>query len=172
MFEPAVDYTLENEGGYGWNALDEGGPTNWGITMSDLAEFVGHQVSVADVQNMTVDTAKQIYLAKYWSPLALGQVTDQGIATCIFDSGVLYGTGIGARYGQTAANECGENLVLDGRIGPLTLAAFNRVEPKQFLIAYHARIMSRINSIIAASPSQEIFRDGWTNRANRLLTLA
>lgn len=172
LFDRAIEYVLKNEGGYVWDPDDAGGPTNFGITQSTLSRHRGHPVSPADVKNLSLTEAKEIYFGGYWEPLGLGPVHAVAIATCILDTGVLYGVHIGATFAQRACNSLGESLVVDGQIGPRSIAALNSVDVKSFVKTYVANIHARIDSIIRAKPRNEKFRKGWENRADKLLSLA
>lgn len=171
-FDKALAYVLLNEGGYTNDAADSGGPTNWGITIADLAQWRKKTVTADDVKNMPLAEAKAIYSARYWEPLWCDRMNQQAVATAIFDSGVLYGISTSAKYAQLACNACGASLSVDGNIGPHSLIALNLVDAHAFIIAFHSQILARISSIIAARPSQNVFRKGWTARADRLLKLA
>lgn len=83
---------LPSEGGYCWDVGDPGGPTKYGITCYDLAEFQGVKMDSMKrwapiVQAMSLDTAMQIYDKKYavkcrFNDLAAGldyTVIDYGI---------------------------------------------------------------------------------------------
>lgn len=172
IFDEAVEYVLENEGGYGWDPADSGGPTNYGITQSDLAAWRGTAVTPQDVQNMLVSEAKAIYEARYWTPMGCDKMTQAAIATAVMDTGVLYGPGTSGRYAQEAANATGASLAVDGEIGPLTIAALNAISPKAFIQAFVGCIEARIKAIVANNPQDAKFQAGWQNRANRLFTLA
>lgn len=165
-FDKAFEYLLPNEGEYSNIPEDPGGPTNWGITQEDLKNYRGTDVSVDDVKNMSMDEAKDIYKLNYWGELGGLDVSQQAIATCLFDCGVLYGPVTAINYAKQILRGLGlfqdkDDLVM----------ALNLVDPKEFIHSYRERIITRINWIIENNPTQEVFRQGWMNRANRLLTL-
>src|SRR6516165_5391519 len=70
-YQPFVERMIfRYEGGYGWDKSDPGGPTKYGITCYDLAEFMHEKMdSMARwapiVKAMTLATADQIYQQKY-----------------------------------------------------------------------------------------------------------
>lgn len=77
------------EGGYGWDRADPGGPTKYGITCYDLAEFMGkHMDSMSGwapiVRAMTLDTALQIYANKYASRSRFNEL-NSGCDCVVFD---------------------------------------------------------------------------------------
>ncbi len=172
VFDKAMEYVLANEGGYGWDPDDAGGPTNFGITQHDLSAWREKPVSPDDVKYMTVDEAKHIYFFRYWTPLGCSEVKPVAIAACIMDTGVLYGVHKSGVFTQTALNGLGSNLKVDGQIGPNTIIELNRVDVKAFIEAFVDLILKRIDDIIESRPRNAKFRGGWTTRAKRLLSLA
>lgn len=170
-FNAAFQYVLVNEGGFSDDDEDSGGATNFGITHDDFAKFLGHAVSTEDVKNMTQDQAQAAYLEFYWTPLRLEAIVNDGVATCIFDTGVNRGISVGSKYAQRVCNILGSELSIDGQIGPLTIAEVNKYDQSKFINVYFNLVKAGYDSIVANHPSQNVFYRGWMNRANRLLTL-
>lgn len=167
----ALQYTLVNEGGFSNDAADHGGATRFGITRAEASRWLKRPVSVAEMREFPMDTAKAIYEAWYWLPLGCDKIIDGGVATCMFDIGVVRGIGVPPKYAQLICNEHGLGLVLDGHIGPKSLAAINSLNPHTFIPAFAEKAAAGFRSIAARNPSQEVFLRGWLNRAKRLLTL-
>jgi lysozyme family protein len=168
-FDKAIEYTLVNEGGFSNVPQDHGGPTNYGITQHDYAQFKGRSVTADEVRHMTLDEAKQIYQAHYWFPAY--EKLDAGVATCIFDWGVLHGTTSARKLAQTCANSVSARLDVDGSIGPLSVQAINFISPAAFIRAYSHMVRAYFAGIVAHNPSQIVFLKGWDSRADRMLTL-
>jgi lysozyme family protein len=169
-FQAALAYTLENEGGYSDDPADSGGPTNLGLTLEDLRGS-GLPATIETIRNLTPEQAAPIYEVRYWTPLLCAQITDNSVATAIFDIGVLRGIGVPPRYAQLVLNDYGAKLAVDGVMGPLTLAALNLIGRKTFLGEYEMHVASGFQQIVLEHPSQEVFLRGWLTRARRLLTL-
>ncbi len=170
-FIKAFKFTLGNEGGYTNDPADRGGPTNWGITQADYSAWCASPQSAADVKMMPQATAQSIYSHRYWYPLACDKIKNDGIGTAFFDIGVVRGIAVPPRYAQEICNTHGASLVLDGHIGPLTLAAINELDHVIFIKDFSARVEQGFRSIVSHNPSQHVFLRGWVNRARRLLTL-
>lgn len=165
-------YLLQDEGDkYTDNPEDSGGPTKFGITMKSYSIFKGVYVGPEDIQNLTLESAGPFYQTRYWDPLLCAQIKKVGIATAVFDSSVLYGVGTAALLAQEALSACGFPLKLDGVIGDKSVIAFNEVDEDSFLKAFVDLIISRADKVISLNPKNSVFRNGWVNRANRLLTL-
>ncbi len=171
-FDKAFEYTVGNEGSYSNDRFDSGGPTKFGITQRDLSVWLHRSASIQEVKDMTLETAKAIYLAHYWSPLSLDQITNSGIATCLFDIGVVRGIGVPPKYAQMICNSHGAGLVVDGHVGPKTIAAINSLDPHSFISDFSTIALSGFRAIVARNPTQGKFLKGWSRRATRLLTLA
>ena len=69
VFEKCMAVIEKWEGGFDNDPDDPGGPTNMGITQSDLARWRQKPVTVDDVRNLTRDEACQIYREFYWKPI-------------------------------------------------------------------------------------------------------
>ena len=170
--DKALTYLFPNEGGYTNHPNDPGGPTNWGITLGDLSRHRGEIVTANDVKNMPKSEAVDIYREKYWKPLGCSLITHDGIATALFDMGVLRGIGIPGRYAQSICNAHGSRLTVDGKIGPFTANAVNAMEPKIFINEFADMCAAGFRDIAARKPHLRVFLKGWLNRARRLRTLA
>lgn len=170
-FDDAFKFTLQNEGGYGNDKADHGGPTNFGITQDDLSRWRHQPASAQDVKEMSLHEAKAIYEAWYWRAVGCDKITSKAIAICMFDFSVLRGISIPPRYAQAICNNHGAGLVLDGKIGPKTLQAINSLDPMDFVSEFSAKARNGFLGIVARRPSQVRFLKGWLARAKRLLTL-
>lgn len=169
--EQALDYVFVNEGGFDNNPADSGGATRYGIIRSEASRWRKRPVSVQEMKEFPKSEAIEIYEAWYWKPLACDQIIDLGVAICMFDIGVVRGIGIPPKYAQNICNNHGANLVVDGHIGPKTLAALNALNPSVFIRDFSARSEAGFRAIVANRSSQRVFLGGWINRAHRLLTL-
>lgn len=167
----AINLIMANEGGYSNIALDRGGPTKWGITMDDLREWLKRPITVQDVQNITPEQAHEFYWEFYLKPLMLDKLNSYPVVACLADCSVLYGEPTIVRITQTILKGYGYNLMVDGKMGDITVVTLNKMNPVKFVPDFHAQILNRITEIVTNDPSQEIFAKGWTDRADRLLTL-
>jgi len=165
--ESALEFTLANEGGYSDHPSDNGGATKYGITIGDLGRYLKRTATKAEVKALTKEKATEIYREFYWNPLNLGRCDDQNIATVVFDMGVLCGIGKAAQWVQEILG-----VKVDRKIGPVTMAALNDALRSGFVPKFADKAQAYFNSIVAGNPSQKVFLKGWTNRANRLRTLA
>jgi len=152
LFEPAVEITLENEGGYVWDKSDPGGETNFGISKRSYPNV--------DIKNLTKEEAIAIYRRDFWK---FDGLIFQGIATKLFDSYVNMGH-LAILYAQGIVLQ---GIKPDGIYGPETEDALNRAEPSVFITAYRARLVKHYEDIVANNPDEAKFLDGWKRRANQ-----
>lgn len=132
-YQPFVERMIQRyEGGYGWDREDPGGPTKYGITCYDLAEYE-HQAmdSMAHwaplVEAMPLSAADSIYASKYATATAFN-ILNAGKDVVVFDFGVNSGTGRSVRYAQAVVG-----VSIDGIMGPVTEAAINAMDAHQFI---------------------------------------
>lgn len=81
---------LKDEGGYSNDPKDPGGPTNFGITLTDYRKYINPQGTALDVKNMSVEQAKTIYKSKYWDAVNADNLPS-GLDYTVFDYGVNSG---------------------------------------------------------------------------------
>ena len=161
-FERIFDYLLMVEGEYSNDKHDKGGKTKYGITEEDARDF-GYK---GDMQDLTKDFAKNIYLKKYYLGNKLDKVVNDKVALSVCDF-IVNGGAWGAKKAQAALNELGFDLRVDGILGEKSLAALNEVDEAKFLEKYHD-LQRRYYRVLAANkPSQKKFLTGWINRVDR-----
>ena len=122
-----------------------------------------------DVKNMPLDTAKAIYLKKFWNPIHGDAYNSDAKATAIFDTAVNKGLGgckniLDKVFGKTFAGELwvyGQDLI----------DAVNAMEESDFLNTLCGETKAYIDARIAKYPAMAWAKKGWDNRAEKLLTL-
>lgn len=120
------------EGGYGWNNNDPGGPTKYGITCYDLAEYLGQKMNsmagwAPKVRAMTLHTADEIYRKKYAAQCRFDEL-NPGCDCVVFDFGVNSGSSRAIKYAQRVVD-----TTADGILGPITLNAINNYDQIGFI---------------------------------------
>ena len=175
-----IDELIEREGGYVCHPADRGGPTRFGITEA-VARTHGYAGAMAEFPR---DEAAAIYRRLYWLRPRFDQVAERAprIATELFDTGANMGPAVATTFLQralTALNRTGKDypdLVPDGRVGPVTLAALDafleargkRGGETVLLRALEALQGERYLRLAEKRPANEAFLYGWL--ANRLGT--
>lgn len=185
-FEDAFKIVLGFEGGYNNDPNDKGGETNYGITVTTLesAKAKGWVPSNISIKNLKLIHAKTIYKNGYWNAVKADDLP-YPLDLIMFDMAVNHGPSTAVKLLQQSLNsilKVGTNLVVDGIIGPKTLAAVKDVtsmdhnmwlQPNS-LVRYLCIdvLMNRVEfytSIITNNKSQERFFKGWT--VNRVVKL-
>lgn len=172
-----IDDVIAREGGYSDHPADRGGPTRWGITQA-VARAHGF---AGDMRVFPRDEATAIYRRRYWHTPNLAAVAKRApaLAAELFDTGVNMGPAVGARFLQRALNALNRNardypdMVVDGAIGPKTLAALNAFLALRgaageavLLKAVEAQQGERYIALAESRPANEAFLYGWL--ANRI----
>jgi lysozyme family protein len=173
-----IESLIDREGGYVDHPADKGGPTCFGIT-----EAVARAHGFAGaMRKLPRDEAAAIYRRLYWLRPRFDEVATRSwrIAAELFDTGVNMGPAVAATFLQralTALNRAGSDypdLVPDGRIGPVTLAALDSflaargVQSGETVIlrALEALQGERYLRLAERRPANEAFLYGWL--ANRI----
>ena len=184
-FKAALKKTLLLEGGYVNDPKDYGGETNFGISKKAHPE--------EDIKNMTAERAGRIYKHRYWDALRLDELDHQGIAEELFDTAVNIGRNRAANYLQTAlslvisainANKTVlaaagdvhqiEQVVIDGLVGPKTLAAFKAVRESHYLAdtvmlkVLNGLQLSRYMELVTSNPALAKYFIGWVDKRVKL----
>lgn len=154
---PALDYTLRWEGGFSDHSDDPGGRTKYGISERAHPE-------VWQDGPPALEQAHDIYRREYWSLLRCGDIGNQRVATYLFDTGVNQGVDRAGRILQRSCVLLGEDIAVDGMVGPQTLGATNRLEPDRLL---HVMMGVRVEHHVVLAQTEDQYRSflyGWLRR--------
>lgn len=163
-FDAAFHVVMKHEGGYVNNPMDRGGPTHFGVTQGDLAHWYNRPVSIDEIKNLDIELAKKYYIVKFWDHLKLEAISNNKIATLIFDQGILRGPG---RIIQDIQHIL--KLDPDGIMGPDTIHAINNQQELPFGIKIIEAAQLSLSFIVQGKPSQVEFLAGWISRTHSLL---
>lgn len=136
---------------------DAGGPTSFGITQATLSGYLKRPATLADVQAVTQSKAVLIYEALFWQPIR-GDSLPDGVDVMVFDHAVLNGPEESVQILQAIVG-----VETDGIIGPLTLAAVNKL-PRNALIGSLAWWQAEAYRKLVGFAE---FGNGWLARVNR-----
>ena len=152
-FSFAVEYVIQNEGGYSDHPDDRGGSTKWGITRSTAHEYG------LDFEQLTMAQARSIYRDSYWM---FDAIRDRRLAAKMLDVVVNFGKAGGTRVLQKA---CGADV--DGIYGPETGRRLTNAATDDMLERIAVAAADRYIDIVLAKPTQLVFLKGWIRRALR-----
>lgn len=95
-----------SEGGYVNRKDDRGGATKYGITIGTLSKHRGHQCSIADVMNLKLAEAVQIYQTSFW-PQVGGDIAPSGLDYMLLDAGIMSGPVRAVQWLQDVLKDAG-----------------------------------------------------------------
>lgn len=181
-FKQAYQITMGHEGTYANDPDDSGGETwkgvarkrhpGWGgwVTIDAAKKQPGFPDSLKGNPQLELHV-RAFYKENFWNRLSLDAIQDQRIANELFDTGVNCGTGVAALFLQRAlnvTNRAGKdypNLVLDGSIGPKTVAVLNtHRRPADVLKTLNILQGAKYIEICENKESQEKWFSGWLTR--------
>jgi len=172
IVDELIEAVIEREGGYVDHPADRGGATRWGITEA-VARRHGWRGSMRAFPR---DEAVAIYRRLYWYRPGLEAVAARAprLAAEMFDTGVNMGPPVAIGFLQRALNALNRgatdhaDLMIDGRIGPATLAAIDaflairRAVGEGVLVkAVDALQGERYIALAERRPANEAFLYGW-----------
>ena len=160
-FDAAFKHTLKEEGGFVNHPKDPGGITNLGVTKRVWEEWVGKEVTEAEMRGLTPNDVKPLYQRNYWNATRCSELP-AGIDLCVFDTAVNSGPGRAIRILQACVG-----TTVDGAIGPKTITAVNQFKGTALVHLIEEYCAARQVFLISL-PTFGTFGKGWTARVSRL----
>jgi lysozyme family protein len=176
--KPALPIILEHEKYYSNNPADPGAETYAGISRRHHPNWPGWAIIDREkrekggslpwnykIQDYNLDLHIQNFYSKYWNDARAGEIRDQKVANLYFDHAVNAGNGRAATILQRAIGRAGNlDIVIDGAIGPKTIAAANRVSPDKLYPLLMEERKFYYQRIAQQNPKLAVFLKGWMNR--------
>lgn len=167
----AYNQVLQNEGGYVNDPDDPGGETYKGVTRKFFPKWEGWTtIDLLKKQsgfpkNLDSDTelqesVKTFYEVQFWSRIKGDDITDQDVATSIFDFAVNAGVTTSASLAQMVVG-----VAADGIIGPQSIEAINKYNVELFLAKFTLAKIARYIHIVQKRPKSKKYFYGWIRRA-------
>lgn len=170
-FNVAFQKVLKHEGGYVNDPDDPGGETYKGIARSSNSKWDGwviidmmkKQSGFPGTLDGNVELQEKIqhfYQANYWDKIKGDDITNQEVATSIFDFGVNAGVSTSASLAQLCID-----VKADGVFGNVSVTKLNQTDPEFFLASFTVAKIARYISIVKKRPSSQKYFYGWVRRA-------
>lgn len=159
-FDQLIGAVLEHEGGLADDPDDPGGITKYGISLRSYPHL-GRD----GIRNLTIPQARDIYYRDWWRRLRCSEIQDDRLAQKLLDTAVNVGIRPGTRILQHALHDAGLPVLVDGVIGPQTLAAANRANPDALLAGMRRLQAEHYKALIKRNPKLAKFERGWMKRA-------
>lgn len=162
-----IDEVIAAEGGYVNDPRDRGGETMYGITVA-VARADGYAGAMRDLPRAR---AFDIYFRRYVKAPGFDKVVaiNGEIGAEVVDTGVNMGPAVAGKFLQRALNAInGATLVVDGQIGPASIAALKAFVDrrgsngvKALLAALNALQGTRYIELAEARTQNRAFVYGW-----------
>jgi len=170
-FNSAFEKMLGHEGGYSNDPDDLGKETYKGISRANHKNWSGWSLidkykgnpDFPSILNKDVQLQKEIeefYRSNFWSPLNADQISNQTIATSIFDFSVNAGIVTSVRLIQSIVG-----TKVDGLIGEQTLKRINNLDFGYVQSAFTVAKIKHYTAIVKKRPANKKYFYGWVIRA-------
>lgn len=174
---------VAREGGYVNDPSDPGGATKYGVTIGTMRRLNmdldgDGKVTAADVQRLTRAQAEEIFVRHYFHEPRIDELP-LTLQASVFDMYVNAGSNA-VRILQRLLNQMGHDLVVDGKLGPLTLRAAKsaaETAPKHLADAYGIERRNYYYALADARPASRKYarrrdggKGGWITRAEEFIS--
>ncbi|MCI2245421.1 N-acetylmuramidase [Xanthomonas sp. PPL568] len=168
-FDLYLPQLLRFEGGFVDDPDNPGGATNYGISLAtfqrDAQALLGEAPTLQALRALTVQQAAAIYKRAYWDRIGADQIASQTLAELVFDFYVDAGN-VAIELLQRILQQLGATqLVIDGEMGPTTLAALATADAAQVYAQYRQQRIAYYQRLVAERPADAEFLAGWLRRA-------
>jgi len=158
-FEKSLEMLLHHEGGFVNHPKDPGGVTNLGVTKKVFEKWVGREVSIEEMKDLTHEDVAPIYKKNYWDKLRADDLAS-GLDFAAFDWGVNSGNGRPAKVIQKYIG-----ATQDGAIGPKSLTLIAENDPSKIIQYLYEQRQKFYESL----KHFKTFGKGWTRRNQETL---
>lgn len=148
------------EGGLVNSPYDRGGATNMGVTIGTFRSVYGKNKTVDDLKAITEDQWMHIFKVHFWDKWRADDIKNQSVANILVDWVWISGPATIKKVQRLLG------VPIDGVVGPKTIAALNRKDPKTVFNEIKAIRLSYINGIAVGIQARH--KNGWTRRLNSI----
>lgn len=157
LFPAIFKWLIPEEGGYGNDPNDPGGPTKYGIdTKDDKAYWTA--LGVKDLRDLTLDQAEQIFREEYWTKCFCDTMPSP-VAQVHFNYAVNTGFAQSIKFLQMALTQ-----YVDGDFGPITRAALKAAKNPMTVAMTMINYADAFYHTLAKQPRFAADESDWINR--------
>jgi lysozyme family protein len=165
--DEALEYLLDEEGGWSNHPADKGGKTMYGVTQGTYDLFRKRKGrSQQSVAKVTKAEARELYDEEYWRAAYCDKLP-WPVSYMTFDAAVNSGPGRSVKWTQA-----GLGVSADGKVGLGTIAAAEKAVSEgdgKALLAIVDQRVTFLARLVQSQPSQAAFLLGWWRRTLRIL---
>lgn len=174
---------IRREGGYVNDPDDPGGATNFGVTIGTMRRLGldldgDGRVTSKDVRLLKKEQAEDIYIKQYYERPRIGLLPEP-LQASVYDMYVNSGSRA-VKILQKLLREFGEEVAVDGGIGPFTAGAATRAYEKapDYLVDaygiarrnYYYRLADKRPSLRKFARRRDGGKGGWIKRAEEFIS--
>lgn len=169
-----INMILRNEGGYVNDPEDSGGRTYKGISENNFPNWEGWKIINKHeplkrgelIKDKDLDEEVfNFYLMNFYYKLKIDKFNDLHISAHLLDHGINSGITNGIKCLQRALNNLLPiDIIVDGKIGPITISESNNSNPKDLLKSIEKEREEYYRSLVNKNPKLKKFLNGWLNR--------
>ena len=124
--DDAIDLVISFEGSSYFD--DPTNPTKFGVTLMQLKDYLGRDVTTDDLRNLQVSVAREVYRKLFLQ--SVSPINSIAVKATYLGMAVNSGSGRAMQMMQTAIGKVsGQTIPADGMLGPLTIALVNSLDP-------------------------------------------
>jgi lysozyme family protein len=113
-----------------------------------------------------MEKAEELYKLFFWDRYKYGKIVDQNNATKVFDASVNCGPSRGAAMLQRAVAHCGNTIIDDGILGPISFELINKCDQKKLIVEMAQEMRDYYLDLVIKKPKLKKFLKGWLMRAD------
>ena len=174
---------IAREGGFVNDPDDPGGATNFGVTVHTMRRLGldlngDGLIDVADVRRLTRDDARRIFVQHYYERPGIHRLPEV-LRASVFDMYVNAGSNA-VKILQRLLKQMGQDVAVDGVIGPITAAAARAAEraaPEHLADAYaiarrnyYLRLADQRPASRKFARTRAVGKGGWILRAESFMS--
>lgn len=166
--EQIITGIIDREGRlYTWDKAHGDPPTKFGITQDTLAQWRGRPVAPQDVADMQEQEAREIYRARYITPL--DDIGYEPLRVLLIDSAVQHGLDDAVKFLQLSLQSDDPMIKVDGVLGPMTRAVLQRADAESIFFEVFARRVKHYAQLMRI-PQKRAYAAGWLARMGEFIS--